>query len=134
MKRILIIDDDVDVILKYKKWLKNEPIDLKIINDSTIINDNFKFQSFDLVMIGFRMSMKEGFDLYEKLRLLEEKIKVEDTKKFKICFITRSVVNYRALTEIHPELGKECYISKEATKDLFINHIKSLLHYNHSAS
>ncbi len=35
--------------------------------------------------------------------------------------------NYKALADIHPELGQECYVSKEVPKEAFIKHINSLI-------
>ena len=72
------------------------------------------------------MSVMDGFDLYDKL--LKVSIKVEDTptKEFKICFMTSSVINYKVLAEIHPEIGEECYVSKEVLKEVFIKYVYSL--------
>ncbi len=72
------------------------------------------------------MSVMDGFDLYYKL--LEISKRVEDTpQEFKISFITSSLINYKALAEIHPEFGEECYVSKQDPKDIFINRINSLI-------
>ena len=48
--------------------------------------------------------------------------KIEHTpKEFRVCFMTSSVINYKMLAEIHPEIGEECYVSKEVPKEVFIN-------------
>ncbi len=126
MKNILIVDDDIESSLKYKKWLEDEGFTLTMINDPEVAEVNFKPQNYDLVLIGFRMSVVDGFDLYHKLHQISQK--VEDTpKEFKICFMTSSRINYKALAEIHPEFGEECYVSKEVSKDLFIKHVYSLI-------
>ena len=126
MKNILIIDDDVGTSLKYKKWLEEEGFNLTLINDPDITEQNFKPGKYDLVLIGFKMSVMDGFNLYDKLHEISKK--VEDTpKEFRVCFMTSSVINYKALAEIHPEFGEECYVSKEVPKDVFIKHINSLI-------
>ena len=126
MKYILIVDDDLDTSLIYKKWLEDEGFNLTLINDPQLAEKNFRSQDYDLVLIGFRMSVMDGFDLYNKL--LDISKRVEDTpQEFKICFMTSSLINYKALAEIHPEFGEECYVSKQVTKDIFINHINSLI-------
>ena len=52
---------------------------------------------------------------YDKLHEISKK--VEDTpKEFSVCFMTSSVINYKVFAEIHPELGQECYVSKEVPK------------------
>ena len=45
--------------------------------------------------------------------------------------MTSSVINYKVLAEIHPEIGEECYVSKEVPKEVpkevFIKHVYSLI-------
>ena len=66
-KNILIVDDDVNTSSKYKKWLEEEGFNLTLINDPNIAEQNFNPENYDLVLIGFRMSVIDGFDLYSKL-------------------------------------------------------------------
>ncbi|HET9774838.1 MAG TPA: response regulator [Nitrososphaeraceae archaeon] len=126
MKNILIVDDDLDTSLRYKKWLEEEGFNLTLINDPQLAEKNFRSQDYDLVLIGFRMSVMDGFELYNKLHDISKM--VEDTpQEFKICFMTSSLINYKALAEIHPEFGEECYVSKQVPKNIFINHINFLI-------
>ena len=81
MKNILIVDDDVDTSLKYKKWLEDEGFNLTLINDPELAEQTFKPEDHDLVLIGFRMSLMDGFDLYHKLYDLSKKQKVHHQKK-----------------------------------------------------
>lgn len=127
MKKILIVDDDIDSSLTYKKWLEDEGFDLTIINDPNLAEQKFKPQYYDLVLIGFKMSMREGFELYNKLREIEKKVKSDTIKQFHICFMTASSINYKALAEVYPDLGEECYVSKGVSKEIFINHVYSLM-------
>jgi CheY-like chemotaxis protein len=106
--------------------LEEEGFNLTLINDPQLAEKNFRSQDYDLVLIGFRMSVMDGFDLYNKLHDISKRL--EDTpQEFKICFMTSSLINYKALAEIHPEFGEECYVSKQVPKDIFINHIISLI-------
>ena len=107
MKNILIIDDDVKTSSKYKKWLdEEEGFNSTLISDPQTAELNFKSTDYDLVLIGFKMSVMDGFSLYDKLHEISKK--VEDTpKEFRVCFMTSSVINYKVLAEIHPELGEE---------------------------
>ena len=72
-KNILIVDDDIDTSLKYKRWLedeeekKDENFNITLINDPNLVEQTFKPENYDLVLIGFRMSVIDGFDLYNKL-------------------------------------------------------------------
>ena len=130
MKNILIVDDDVDTSLRYKKWLEDEGFILTLINDPYIIEQNFKPEDYDLVLIGFRMSVMDGFELYQKLYEMSKKVQQDITSSsndFRVCFMTSSRINYTVLAEIHPEFGEECYVCKESPKEIFLKHIYSLI-------
>jgi PleD family two-component response regulator len=128
-KSILIVDDDVNTSSKYKKWLEEEGFNLTLINDPNTAEQNFNPENYDLVLIGFRMSIVDGFDLYYKLHDLSKKVQQDTSPSndFRICFMTSSRINYEALAEIHPEFGEECYVSKEVPRDVFIEHVHLLL-------
>ena len=129
MKNILIVDDDVDTSLRYKKWLEDEGFILTLINDPYIIEQNFKPEDYDLVLIGFRMSVMDGFELYQKLYEMSKKVQQDrsSSNDFRVCFMTASRINYTVLVEIHPEFGEECYVCKESPKEIFLKHIYSLI-------
>ena len=127
-KNILIVDDDVNTSLKYKNWLEEESegFHLTLINDPNVAEQMFKPENYDLVLIGFRMSVMDGFDLYNKL--LDISKSVEHTpQEFNICFMTSPLINYKVLAEMHPEFGEECYVCKEVPKEYFIKHVYSLI-------
>jgi PleD family two-component response regulator len=128
-KNILIVDDDVNTSSKYKKWLEEEGFNLTLINDPDVAEQNFNPENCDLVLIGFRMSVVDGFDLYHKLHEISKKVQQDTSSSndFRICFMTSSRINYKALSEAHTEFGEECYVSKEVPKDVFIKHVHSLL-------
>ena len=77
-KNILIVDDDIETSKKYKKWLEEDGIDenfnITLINDPKLVEPIFKPENYDLVLIGFRMSLMDGFDLYNKLYEMSKKI------------------------------------------------------------
>ncbi|HEX7142635.1 MAG TPA: response regulator [Nitrososphaeraceae archaeon] len=126
MKNILIVDDDVNTSLKYKKWLEDEGFNLILINDPLLAELNFKSDNYDLILIGFKMSVIDGFNLYNKINEISKKVE-HTPKEFRVCFMTSSVINYKVLAEIHPEIGEECYVSKEVPKEVFIKHVYSLI-------
>jgi CheY-like chemotaxis protein len=136
-KNILIVDDDIETSLKYKKWLekdeeqkKDKNFNITLINDPSVVEQIFKPENYDLVLIGFRMSVMDGFDLYNKLHDLSKKVE-QDTlpsNDFRVCFMTSSKINYAVLAEMQPEFGEECYVSKEVSKEDFIKHVYSLIH------
>ena len=136
-KNILIVDDDIETSLKYKKWLeedeeqkKDKNFNITLINDPSVVEQIFKPENYDLVLIGFRMSVMDGFDLYNKLHDLSKKVEQDTSPSndFRVCFMTSSKINYAVLAEIQPQFGEECYVSKEVSKEDFIKHVYSLIH------
>ena len=120
------MDDDVNTSLKYKQWLEDEGFNLTLINDPSLAELNFKSDNYDLILIGFKMSIIDRFNLYNKINEISKKVE-HTPKEFRVCFMTSSVVNYKVLAEIHPEIGQECYVSKEVPKEVFIKHVYSLI-------
>ena len=122
MKNILIVDDDVDTSLKYKKWLEDEGFILTLINHPNTAEQNFP-ENYDLILIGFRTSVMDGFELYQKLYEMSKKVQQDTSSSndFRVCFMTASRINYTVLAEIHPEFGEECYVCKEIPKEVFLN-------------
>jgi CheY-like chemotaxis protein len=131
--KILIVDNDIKTSLKYKKWLEEEGFNSTLINYSELEEVNVKLQNYDLVLIDFKMSIVDGFDLYEKLLETSKKGAEEETqsKDFRICFLTSSFINLNALTQLYSsEMAKEvegCYVPKNVAKDIFIKHVYAVM-------
>ena len=51
------MDDDVNTSLKYKEWLEDEGFNLTLINDPSLAELNVKSDNYDLILIGFKMSV-----------------------------------------------------------------------------
>ncbi len=131
-KNILIVDDDTATSLKYKNGLEDinrESFNNTLINDPNESEQIFKPESYDLVLIGFRMSVIDGFELYHKLHELSKKVQQDSSplNDFRVCFMTASKINYKVLAEVHPEFGEECYVSKKISKEDFVKHVYSLI-------
>ncbi|HEY6658594.1 MAG TPA: hypothetical protein VIZ62_08705 [Nitrososphaeraceae archaeon] len=67
------VDDDVDTSLRYKKWLEDEGFILTLINDPSLAELNFKSDNYDLILIRFKMSVIDGFNLYNKINEISKK-------------------------------------------------------------
>ena len=95
MKNILIVDDDVDTSLRYKKWLEDEGFILTLINHPNTAEQNFP-ENYDLILIGFRTSVMDGFELYQKLYEMSKKVQQDTSSSndFRVCFMTASRINY----------------------------------------
>jgi DNA-binding NtrC family response regulator len=86
-KNILIVDDDINTSLKYKKWLEEEGFNLTLINDPDLAEQIFKPEKYNLVLIGYRMAMMDGFDLYHKLHEMEKKVQQDTSQQMILRYV-----------------------------------------------
>ena len=122
--RILIIDDEPDITLAFRKSLRDKGFEqVETVNDPILALKNFKAGSYDLLIIDIVMPEMDGFELYEEIRKIDNKVKV--------CFITAFEVNYQALRAVFPsatttdDIG--CFIRKPVDVDNLIKHIEAEL-------
>ena len=130
-KNILIVDDDVETSSKYKKWLEEDGgFNLTLINDPDLAEQIFKPEKYDLVLIGYRMAMMDGFDLYHKLHEMEKKAQQDTSQSndFKVCFMTAFEEYYDEFRKIFSDLkNNECFIRKPISMNDLIKTVKSHL-------
>ena len=104
-KRILIVDDDIDILTTYKKGLEDNGLfEVDAFADPEEALSNFKTGSYDCLIIDIRLPKMDGFELYDKMKEIDNKVKV--------CFVTAYEVNYQALREVFPSPDLECFIQK----------------------
>lgn len=119
-KRILIVDDDADILTTYKKGLEESGLfEVDTFTDPEETLSNFKNGLYDFLIIDIRLPKMDGFELYDKMKAIDNKVK--------ICFITAYEVNYRALRQVFPEPKLECFIQKPIEISKLVERIKSEL-------
>jgi signal transduction histidine kinase/CheY-like chemotaxis protein len=92
MKRIFLVDDDYDHTITFKMGLELAGFEVDTYNDSAIALSKFKPDYYDLLLIDVRMPKIDGFELYEKIREIDNKVKV--------WFITTYETYYKVLKEV----------------------------------
>jgi CheY-like chemotaxis protein len=92
MKRIFLVDDDYDHTITFKVGLEHEEFEVDAYNDSAIALSKFKPDYYDLLLIDIKMPKINGFELYEKIREIDDKVMV--------WFITAYKTYDRALKEV----------------------------------
>jgi CheY-like chemotaxis protein len=110
--RILVIDDEPDVALSLKVGLEHEEekegrgrFAVDTFNDPTESLSNFKAGVYDLLLLDIRMREMNGFELYRKLKEIDDRVKV--------CFLTASETYYDdELKREFPKLDVRCFVSK----------------------
>ena len=102
-KRILVVDDEVDITLSFSLALEDSGLfEVDTYNDPLVALSNYRPNSYDLLLLDIRMPNMNGFELYDKIKRIDDKIKV--------CFIRAYDVDYHALREQYPTLEIDCLL------------------------
>ena len=97
-KRILLVDDEADIIFTMKDILEEEGFKVDTFNDPTIALKTYRSNFYDLVILDIKMPKMDGFELYTKIREKEPKVK--------ICFLTAIATFNEEFRKIRLTLGK----------------------------
>ena len=125
VKKILVVDDEPDITLTLKTGLENLKQDNKNLfevetfNDPELAFSNYTPGKYDLLLLDFKMSKINGFELWDKIRKVDSKAK--------ICFITALNIDYESLRETFPLLEIECFIQKPIEICELVDKIKAEL-------
>ena len=126
-KRILIIDDDIDIIFTFKKGLeaensnKNSKTFFKVYtyNNPLEALSQFKPNFYDLLLVDINMPNMNGFELSTKILELDVNVRV--------CFMSSGLINQEALREQYPSLSFGCFIKKPVTIEYLVRRVKAEL-------
>lgn len=102
--RILIVDDEPEIAQIFALALEDKGFIVDIYHDPLAALSKFKTDLYDLVLLDIRLPNIDGFELYDKIRNMDKRIKV--------CFISAYQMNYLALRDQYPELEIDCFIPK----------------------
>ena len=110
--KILIVDDDPDITNSFSLCLEDSGLfEVDTYNDSVEALSNFKANSYDLVLLDIKMPKINGFQLCNKMKEIDDKVRV--------CFISAFDIDSPEPRERVPSLGVECFIPKPIlVKDL----------------
>ena len=104
-KRILIVDDEADITLSFGLALEDSGLfEVDAYNDPLVALSNYRPNSYDLLLLDIKMPEMNGFELYDQIKKLDDKVKV--------CFISAHDVDFTALREQFPSLEIDCLFSK----------------------
>jgi len=116
--RLLLVDDEPDVIFTFKKGLEAHGFVVDAFNDPVLALSNFKPGVYGLLLLDVKMPQINGFELYEKIKKIDSEVKA--------CFITAHEVYYESLKEIFPTMDLDCYVKPIEIEDL-VSHVKAEL-------
>ena len=107
-----MVDDNPDITFTVKTGLEARGLfEVDAFNDSELAMSSFKCGLYDLALLDFKMPKMYGYDLYDEMKKIDNKLKV--------CFMTATYQDYEALRAAFPTVEVECYIQKQVEiKDL----------------
>lgn len=119
-KSILIVDDEPDIISVFEMVLKMSGFEVDAYNDPLLALSNFKPNSYGLVLLDIRMPKISGFELYKKMRNIDDGIKV--------CFMTAFEDYHMEFKESFPMLDEvKCFIRKPKAIEDLVEHVANIL-------
>lgn len=121
VKKILVVDDDIDITLLIKERLERKGFHIESYNDPQVALQEFKPDFYDLMLVDIRMPKVNGFEFYQGVRKNDIKVKV--------CFITAFAISYEEISKILPPelVTRQNIIHKPIGIKELINKINEIL-------
>jgi CheY-like chemotaxis protein len=108
-KRIMLVEDEDDIVMLFKMILELDAgLKVDSFTDPFSALNNFRSGQYDLILIDIVLPKLNGFELYHKIRKLDDKVK--------ICFLTAG--------EMYHE---EIRIRKPVANEDLIRRVKNVL-------
>jgi DNA-binding response OmpR family regulator len=126
-----VVDDEPDITLIFALGLEDNGFKVDAFNDPIQALSNFKSGLYDLALLDYKMPNLNGFELYQKIRKIDDKIKV--------CFITAFEIYHEGLKKKfqsssnessqykREEIDVKCIIKKPIDTDELVKRIKEEL-------
>jgi two-component system, OmpR family, response regulator ChvI len=74
--RILIVDDESDITESFGLALEDSGFEVDKYNDPAVALASFKPNFYGLLILDVKMPKIDGFELYDKFRKIDKKVKV----------------------------------------------------------
>jgi DNA-binding response OmpR family regulator len=120
-KRIMLIEDEADILILFKMILESDVgVNVDSFTEPFSALNNFRSGLYNLIMIDIVLPKMNGFELYHKIRKLDNKVK--------ICFLTASDMYFEEIRkDTFPELDTNHFIRKPISNEDFIQRVEDLL-------
>ena len=118
----MLVEDNKDISNLFLTVLQDADNRLNVdtFTDPYVALDNFRPRFYDLLLIDIVMPKMDGFELYNKIRRLDNRVKV--------CFLTASDMYYEEIRkEAFPELDVNCFIAKPIANEDLVRRVREVL-------
>ena len=115
-RRVLLVDDENDILLVFKKALEARGYLVDIFSEPRNALINFKTDYYDAIILDVRMPHINGFDL---ARALWQK---QPTAK--ICLMTAFEIYEDEAKKVFKDLKTHCFLKKPLTPRALMEHIE----------
>jgi CheY-like chemotaxis protein len=118
--KILIVDDDPEITKTFTMVLEDSGLyEVDSYNDPLIALQNFETNFYDLLLLDIRMPNMNGFELYDKIEKIDNKVKV--------CFISAYDVEDKVLRKQFPSLEVKCFLPKPVSIKVLMRKLETEL-------
>ena len=119
-KRILAVDDEPDLTMICSLALQYHGFKVDTFNDAQEALSNFKPDYYDLVILDIKMPNMDGFELYDKIKKKDDKVK--------ICFLTASELYYEEFRKKeYSALDKNLFLKKPIDNDDLLKEVNKII-------
>jgi DNA-binding response OmpR family regulator len=119
MKRILIVDDEPNIVMSLEYIFKKEEFEVFIARDGAEAIDIVENNKIDIIILDIMMPNVDGFQVLKHLKANEE------LSKIKVIFLTAK--NKASDVELGLQLGANKYMSKPFSTKKLVSEVKELL-------
>jgi CheY-like chemotaxis protein len=125
-KRILVVDDEVDITTIFKLALEKVNLHVDVYNNPLLALSDYKAGMYDLLLFDIRMPKMNGFELYRKIKDIEEEEKKVKNGKPRVCFITAYEEFRSEFKETFPTVEEvDCFLKKPIPMPDLVKKVKS---------
>jgi two-component system, OmpR family, response regulator ChvI len=121
-KKVMIVDDELDLSLLLKTLLEENNFKVDWYTDPVLALNKFKRNFYDLLLLDIKMPKMNGFELYRELKKIEKRIKV--------CFLTALTELYeydKFKEEVSPKEDERYFIPKPIENEDLIKWVNSII-------
>jgi DNA-binding response OmpR family regulator len=116
--RLLLVDDEPDVLSSFKMGLEKFGYIVDGYTDPELALDNFRPNTYDLLLLDINMPKMDGFKLFQHIEKKDPKARV--------CFVTAYETTYfEAFKELFPDLDIGSFVRKPISIENLAKHIES---------